>query len=62
MTNNSREILYFFLNKFNIPSHLFNPVCSTLDKLNKIPKDDLEKEVMEELISKSVPQKSIKKI
>jgi len=49
---NSRQILYYILNKFKVPKNLFKTTCSTLDKLDKRSKED----IIEELVEKEIPK------
>ncbi|KMZ57556.1 Histidine--tRNA ligase [Zostera marina] len=42
----SRKVLQAVLEKYSIPQHLFTKVCVIVDKLNKIPIDEIQNELI----------------
>ena len=59
---NSRVILSDFLSTISIPDNLILPICSTLDKLDKLSDLDWENCIIGELNQKGVPVESISEI
>jgi len=52
----SRKVLQAVLNMYSIPEHLFTEVCVIVDKLGKLTRDEIEKELMSTGLSSEAVQ------
>ncbi|EMS63484.1 Histidyl-tRNA synthetase [Triticum urartu] len=54
----SRKVLQVVLDMYSVPQHLFTPVCVIVDKLGKMSREEIEKE----LISTGLPSEAVQGI